>query len=836
MGQLALPIDEHLPALRERLERERVLLLTAEPGAGKTTRLPAALLAGRRGQVWVLEPRRLAARMAARRVAAELGERVGETVGYRVRFEDETSSRTRLVYLTEGVLTRRLAAGDDLSGVSCVVLDEFHERHLDTDLALVLLDRLRRTRRPDLGLVIMSATLDARPLEAWLGVEAVEVPGRLFPVEIEHERVRDTRRLPERVQGAVGRLLDEGLAGHVLVFLPGTGEIRACEQALAGAERAAGLRVFPLHGRLDPGGIEQALRPSQARKVILSTNVAESSLTIEGVEAVIDAGSARVSGVSARTGLPYLRLEPIARSSAIQRANRAGRQGPGRCLRLYSELDFQGRPAGATPELLREDLAGALLTLHGAGVRQLDELRWLDPPPESSLEQARTLLTRLGALSEEGELSEVGECLRELPLPPRVGRFLLEGGERGVGSWACDGAALLSERDLRAHSVRYDQAETIGACDVLARIDLLEEARRLRFDRRRLGSLGVDANAARAVDRASRQLRRALPKDQREGKGDEEAFRIALLAGHPDRVGRRGEGSKVALSDGGGGRLSEGSVVREHEWLLALDAIDPRGRGREPQVTIASAIEPEWLLDLFPEALEEHDAVRWDPQRERVEVQWELRYGGHVLESSPGEGDPGAVAAVLREAAAAAGPDAFCAADEREALLKRLAFLKEVRDDLPLLDEDALAEVIAELCEGRRSFKELRDARPLDCLIARLGEGARLLRQLAPETVELPGRRRCPVNYERRQAPWIQSRLQDFFGLSDGPRVGGGQVPLVLHLLAPNKVAVSVTTDLAGFWERTYPREMKALRRRYPRHKWPEDPAKAEPPRRGRAR
>lgn len=830
---IPLPIDGHLTELVALAQREHGLVLEAEPGAGKTTRFPPALLEAVRGEVWVLEPRRLAARLAAQRVASERGEEVGGTVGYEVRFDRRCGPKTRLRFLTEGVLTRRLAKGGDaLKGVSAVILDEFHERHLDTDLALVLLERLRRTERPDLLIVLMSATIDTAPLAAYLEAPARAVPGRVHPVDIDFARTVDRRHLEDQVYSATDRLIDEGLTGHVLCFLPGVGEIRRCERALGGLARRAKLELFPLHGRLEAREVEAALRPGRGRKVILATNVAESSLTIDGVEAVIDVGLARVPSVNSQSGLPTLRLSPISRASAIQRAHRAGRQGPGRCLRLYTQLDYRGRPAHPIPALLREDLASLVLALRGAGVRDLEELRWLDEPPPRALTQADTLLQDLGAVSPGGALNEIGQRLERLPLPVRAGRVFLEAARRGLGPLAADAAALLSERSLRTAAAEREPPPVRGESDLLWLLDLLGEARRARFRSGTLRGLGVDAQSARSVDRVAKQLERQLRGPERQARSDHPdlELRQALLVGHPDRVAKRQGGARFALAGGGGVQLAPESTVQESEWLVVLDAgASSAGGAASGKARLVSAIEADWLLDAFPDGLSEASQVRFDEARGRVESQWELSYGALVVERSPEAGDPVSTAACLAEAARAAGPRSFCDAEALDALLKRLAFLGSLREDLPTLDESSLMDVIVELCEGRSSFAELREAQPLLHLTGRLGpDGENLLRRLAPTHVGIPGRKRCQVNYERQQPPWISSRLQDFFGLSRGPELGG--VPLVLHLLAPNKVAVSITSDLAGFWERTYPREARALRRRYPRHSWPEDPATAEPP------
>jgi len=418
-----LPVDEILPRAVETLRRARSLVVEAPPGAGKTTRLPPALLdagvAG--GEVLVLEPRRIAARMSARRVAEERGEALGETVGYQVRFEDVSSARTRLRFLTEGVLTRRLLADPKLAGVGCVVLDEFHERHLQADLALALLRRLQRTSRPDLKLVAMSATLDAAPVARYLDDCAVlRSEGRRFEVKVEHLTRHDERPLELQVEAAVRRLVSEGLDGHVLVFLPGAAAIRRAQEACASVAAEAGLTVLPLHGELPAAEQDAAVRPSSRKKLILSTNVAETSVTIEGVAAVVDSGLARVASHSPWSGLPVLKVSRVSRASAVQRAGRAGRTREGRCLRLYTAQDFGARPEHDTPEVRRLDLAESVLELRAAGVGDPAAFEWFEAPSAEALEAAETLLRRLGATDASGRVTEAGRAMLRLPLHPRL--------------------------------------------------------------------------------------------------------------------------------------------------------------------------------------------------------------------------------------------------------------------------------------------------------------------------------------------------------------------------------------------------------------------------------
>ncbi len=578
-----LPIDEVLPEVAARMRAGPALVLEAPAGAGKTTRVPPALLDLVPGEVVVLEPRRLAARTAARRVAQELGERPGETVGYQVRFEDATGPRTRLRYVTEGVLTRRLLADPLLRGVSAVVLDEFHERHLQGDVALALLLQLLRGPRPDLKVLVMSATLDAGPVAAHLGCAIVRSEGRRFEVAVEHAERPDPRRLSEQVAAAVRKLTVAETSGDVLVFLPGAAEIRQAGEAVAELAAHRRLLVLPLHGDLPAEEQDRALAPASQRKIILSTNVAETSVTVPGVTAVVDSGLARIAAHSPWSGLPSLQVAKISRASAAQRAGRAGRTAPGRALRLYTRADHDGRPEHLSPEVRRLDLAEMVLELRAAG-HDPARLPWLDAPAPAALEAAEALLRRLGAVDAAGAATELGRRCARFPLHPRLSRMVLEAAARGAASEGASAAAALGEqrgtRDRRS-------APPTASSDL---IDL------------------------EAPERARAQIERILGASRREPDRDarEEALRIAALAGFPDRVAkRRAPGSsEVLLASGGSAVLSPGSAVRDAQLLVAVDVEERRGQGRV--VRLASAIEPEWLLDLFPGELRESTEVVWD--------------------------------------------------------------------------------------------------------------------------------------------------------------------------------------------------------------------------------
>ena len=872
-----LPIDALASDITSALNRVSNLILEAPPGAGKTTRVPALLmnhLAGpissaRRlqpdvfsperaslqsdvsGQILVLEPRRLAARMAARHVAEEQNCVVGSLVGYQVRFEDVTSAQTRLTFLTEGVFLRRLLTDPTLAGVSVVVLDEFHERHLQTDLAISLLKRLQQTTRPDLKIVVMSATLNSAPIATFLGnCEVLRSEGKLFEVETEFARQSDQRPLAEQVVSALKQLAgDRGLDGDVLVFLPGAAEIRKCRDACEPLAKLHNWLVLPLHGDLTPEEQDRAVRAAEQTKIILATNVAESSVTIDGVVTVIDSGLARVAKTSPWTGFSSLEVAKVSRASVIQRAGRAGRTRAGRCLRLFTRFDFEARPAQDLPEIKRTDLAETVLALRTLGIDPT-LLDWFDPPSEAALSAADTLLQQLGATDNENSLTKTGRDMALLPLHPRFSRLLVETKRQGIAAEGCILAALLGERDIRVDSrtqlhssPQSRRGATSSSSDVLEQFDLFCEAERMRFVPDRVRMLGLDVGTVRRVERARQQVHRLITPDRNTapavspGNLDEVLLKAVLVA-FPDRVGRRRArtskefSQKVVLSSGGEGILAETSSVRQAEFLVAVQAEDQAGKG--VLIRVASAIEPEWLLEFFPDRISEQEEIGLHPELQRVEVYSQVRFDQLVIDYSQIRNpNPEKVAAELARAALAAGLFRFVEQEKIDRWLARVAFVRTTfpEKNFPEFTDEDMHSAVVDLCQGLKSFAELRQIANDDSvgLLAQLrerlsGQQRDWLERFAPEFTSLSGRKRVRINYVLGQKPWVASRLQDFFGMQAGPMIGGGSVPVVLHLLAPSQRPVQVTTDLAGFWERHYPQIRRELCRRYPKHAWPEDP------------
>ena len=839
-----LPIDEVLPEIAAAFATAPAVVLEAPPGAGKTTRVPW-FLAERltQAQVLVAQPRRLAAKLAAERVAEEHGEPVGETVGYRVRLEHVHSSKTRVTYMTDGMLLRQMVSSPELPHVGAVVLDEFHERRLHSDLCLALLQRLL-SMRSDIKLLVMSATLDAdRVAEHLNGAPRITSQGRMYPVQIRHQPRPDERPLETQVKSAVRELLAV-TPGDVLVFLPGASEIRKAEAALAGIAEQRQLQVTPLHGDLPLKAQTIAVRRQRLRKVVLSTNVAESSVTVDNITGVVDSGLARILDHDSWSGMDRLAVRAISQASAEQRAGRAGRTAPGVVLRLYTRGDFSARAAHETPEIERLDLCEALLLLKSMGIDDAASLPWLTHPKPSALAAAETLLYELGATDASQSLTDIGRRLIDFPLHPRLARLIVEGQALGVAREACLAAALLSERDIRssrrnlAGPARAYHSES--SSDVLELCELYRAAEGERFSEYILRQLELEGQAVRWVSRTSKQLatlaKSAAPEPTSEPERDD-ALLLCLLTAFVDRLAQRTlTGRELLLANGKLAELSDESVVHRAPLLVALAATERASGARRGKllVRLASEVREEWLFDRYFERLEEGEEYRYNPKSERVERVSTIRFGRIVLDETRSAARPGpAAAAVLLRAALAKGLTYFDPSDELTHTVARVGVLsKYCPEAVPELGELPSAEqILARACETASSLAELRERGLVADLYAALPpEVLALLEREAPLYVTLPSGRRLPVRYPAGQEPYIESRLQDFFSMLDAPRICKGRLQLLVHLLAPNRRSVQVTRDLAGFWERHYPALRRQLMRRYPKHSWPEDGRTASPP------
>ena len=854
----SLPIDEVLPELIAALRAGPAAVLIAPTGAGKTTRVPPALLAAGivgGGQIVMLEPRRIAARAAARRMAAEGGWTLGREVGYQIRFERLAGPETKILVVTEGILVQRLQADPFLEGVGVVIFDELHERNLATDLSLAMARRVQREVRPDLRLLAMSATLDPGPVAAFLGgcpaCPTIESRGRLYPVEILYTDRPDDRSLPGQVAAGVRRLLAM-TPGDLLVFLPGVGEIQRCAEALAGLAAEHDLAVLPLYGDLPAERQDEVLRPLSRRKVVLTTNVAESSITVDGVTAVIDSGQVRRLRFDPASGLDRLELGRVSRASADQRAGRAGRQAPGVCLRLWPAYEHAALPERETPEIARVDLAGPALQLASWGESDLAAFDWFEAPPAAALESAVALLRQLGALGDTG-VTAIGRTLARLPVHPRLGRLLVEGHRLGHPREGALLAALISERDPFSYGARGARGagpRRASRSDLLDRLDALEG-----FERRRApadGAEALNAGAARFVLKARDQLAELGKRELKGEKGaiaetaldHDDALLRALLAAYPDRVARRREPrSPRALMVGGRGvRLAEESAVLAAELFLCVDCVGVDG-GRagalaEALVRKASEILPEWLP---ADRLRTTVDLEFDADRERVAAWKRTRYEDLVIaEAEVPPPDAAETARVLAEAAAERLDRALALDDPAvAAFLARVRSLAEWCPELalPRFTDAELAGILPALAAGRKSFAELRRAPLLDVLSGALSHEQReALRRQAPERLAVPSGSQIAIAYSPGGPPVLAARIQEMFGLAETPRIALGRVPVLLHLLAPNGRPQQVTHDLRSFWENTYPQVRKELAGRYPRHAWPQDPWNARPERRPQRR
>ncbi len=834
-----LPIDEVLPEVVSNLQSTSSLVLRAPPGAGKTTRVPPALLKSawaEGGKIIVLQPRRVAARATAARIAAEQGWQLGDEVGYQVRFESRVRPRTRIEIVTEGILLRRLLGDPFLPGVSAVVFDEFHERSLASDLALAMVRQVQQSVRPELRIVVMSATLAAEPIAAHLGgCPIVESLGRTFPVDICYQPTLDRREIANSVAEGVEQVLSKS-PGDCLVFLPGLGEIRQCEKRLAGLAEQLQLAVMPLYGDLPAEQQDAVLRPASRRKVILATNVAETSLTIEGVTSVVDSGLARVLRFDERTGLDRLELSPISQASAAQRAGRAGRTQPGVCLRLWPEAAQRSRPEYELPEIRRVDLAGAILQVLCWIEPDLAVFPWFEPPSAVALDRAKHLLVQLGAADGSG-ITTLGRQIAELPVHPRLGRLLLEGQRLGVIHEVAMAAALLSERDpfLRDERPRHARQVAIHSrSDVLDRVHALQA---FETDGQLQSDVGqLHRGGAKQVLRSRDQLLR-LVRDHRHRSpdGDEKskAFLRALLAAFPDRLARRREpGSRRGVMLGSRGvRLAEEVALADEELYVCID-VD--AGGVEALVRQASAVERDWLpLDL----VRTERIAEFDEATEKIVARKRVLFDTLILEESQAAlPTPDETAAALA-VAAATRLDRVFPSDNPDVVgfRTRVLCLAQWMPDLklPSLSDDRLRELLPQLAAGRRSLADLRQAPWLHAM-----KGLFTWQQLqtvdreAPERIEVPSGSNIAVTYELGRPPLLAVRIQEVFGLAASPRVAGGRVRVLMHLLAPNYRPAQITDDLASFWANTYALVRKDLRARYPKHSWPEDPYTAVPERR----
>ena len=825
MSGAILPIDKIIPQLLNSLRSQNRLILQAPPGAGKTTRVPLALL----GQDWLgdksilmLEPRRLAASNAAGFMAAQLGEPVGSTVGFTIRYQRKTSSKTRIEIVTEGVLTRRMQQNPDLPGVGLVIFDEFHERHLQSDLALALCCDIQQGLREDLRLLVMSATLDAEPLARLLDAPILTSTGRCYPVDIHYLAVQQQNDQQKAMQAGIRRAVKD-TSGDLLAFLPGEGEIHRCQEQLE--DLAEHLDIRPLYGNLNFADQERAILPGPRRKLVLATNIAETSLTIEGIRVVIDSGLCRRPRFDAGTGLTRLELCQISQASAAQRAGRAGRLGPGHCFRLWSE-NTQGALLPFSPAEIRSaDLTALALELLNWGANRPNDLAWLDPPPEAAWQSARMVLQTLGCLTQQGRLTELGKQISAFPIHPRLGCLLSAAKTLGSLRLGCDLVALLTEPDPWQNQPpgRHRSRSDLG--------DRLEAY----WARRQTGRL----QEFHGVDRAARywgNFFNLAPGDGKPDSVDHELLARLLLSAYPDRFGKRRPNSanRYVLSSGQGAQLSDRSALQQEEFLIALDLRG--GSVSEPQINIGSAVDKKDLSLLFP-SLPWDKEVCWNEEQERVVSRAKQKIGHLVLAEKSLPGDFLEIQPVLLEVLRKNGLGLLNPGREAETFIARNLFLQRTfpEENWPDFSANGLLESLEDwllpFLGAARCRSDLQKIDLIGALRSRLDwNRLKKLDRFAPERFQVPSGSQIRLHYSTEKVPPVLAvKLQEMFGLSVTPRIADGRCALLIHLLSPAGRPLQITQDLVHFWAHSYPEVQKEMKGRYPKHPWPDNPQAALP-------
>ena len=838
-----LPIYELENEIVASLAAQPRLILQAPTGSGKSTQVPQILLDRGLlgdGEVVILQPRRLATRLLAQRVAFERSGRLGDEVGYQIRFEKIASKKTRIRFVTEGILLRQLLQDPELASVAAILFDEFHERHLYGDITLARTLQLQEALRPDLKLVVMSATLESDRLAQYLApCSVLTSSGRAHPVRIEYltKPVRaENYPIWDLAADEFARIAAQ-TQGDALIFMPGKYEIMRTISAIRASRVSDRFVALPLYGELPPAEQDAALDEYEKRKVIVATNVAETSLTIDGVRVVIDSGLARIARFDPRRGINTLFIEKISRASADQRAGRAGRTAPGHCLRLWTESEHLERAAQELPEVKRLDLAEVVLTLKASGIEDVTAFRWLEPPDPKALQNAEQLLDDLGAI-ETGKLTSLGQRMLAFPVHPRYARMLLAAQEQRCVRGIALVAALTQGRNLlrRAESreMRDEREDFLGGedqSDLFILLRAFRFAEKNNFDPRRCSRLGVNAGAAREAGQLWEQflsIARAEGLDIAEREAEPGAIARCVLAGFPDQVAARlDEGTlRCALVHNRRGVLARESVVYRARLLTASEIREIESSDGERQVllTLATAIKEEWLREFFPEAIEERTEVAYDSSLRRVVGRTVTLFHDLVLAEKKSERVPADESAALLAREVMAGNCPLKQWDHAiEQWIARLNFAVAAFPELglPPIGEEERILLVEQICQGATSYKEIKERPVVPVLKSWLSAGQqRTLDQLAPERIKLPNDRNARITYGATHVPTIAARIQDLYGVENGLTIGQGRIPLRIEVLAPNHRPIQITDDLATFWRENYPKIKQELQRKYPKHRW----------------
>lgn len=835
MNRNELPILQVLPQLKETFREQASAVLIAEPGAGKTTQTPLAFLDEpwlNEKKIIMLEPRRLAARSAASYMALSLGELVGKTVGYRVRMDSRVSAETKIEVVTEGILTRMLQSDPELSDYGMIIFDEFHERsiHADTGLALAL--EVQSVLRDDLKLLVMSATLEAEPVAALLGdAPVIRCAGRTYPVETIYAPAPSSQRMEQGVAALIRCALSES-EGDVLVFLPGVREIRRTAQELEGGGLPRNIVIRELFGQLSADKQDEAIQTDHGgrRKIVLSTSIAESSLTLEGIRIVVDSGFMRTEVFSPRTGLPQLITRRVSKASADQRRGRAGRLAPGRCYRVWNEVEHSYLPESNTPDIRQSDLAPLALELAVWGVRDSDELSWLDTPPSGPFQQGRELLQQLGALDAGGAVTSHGRQMAELGLHPRLSHLLLIGKEMGHGALACRLAVLLQERDI------ISGTEAAADSDVRTRVErlLFMEQRQISVHSRMDGKEGSLKRLIQEIRNLTQQL-----QINRESKLDVSLCGLMLSFAYPDRIAKnRGDGSFL-LRSGRGAVLKSVQHLTRAEYIVAAVVDD---KGAEGSIHLAGWLDPDFIDRYHSDDIVDTKEVAWDSSAGGVRARIKRSLGAILVKervyTHPTDEE---ISAAVLEGIRQEGLSLLSWGKKAVQMRQRMSFMKLHHADWPDVSEEGLMSTLEEWLEpylegarNRQTLQRLQTAELLENLLT--WEQRQHIHKEAPTHIKVPSGSSIPVDYQNPLNPFLAVRLQEMFGLPETPRIAGGRVPLTIHLLSPAQRPVQVTSDLASFWSSGYFEVKKDLKGRYPKHYWPDDPLQAIPTNRTRAK
>lgn len=838
-----LPIYEIEPAIVSQLPRHRRLIVQAPTGSGKSTQVPQMLLDRGLlgdGQVVILQPRRIAARLLAARVSEERHVPLGGEVGYQIRFEDRSTAATRIKYVTEGILLRQMLTNPSLRGITALVFDEFHERHLYGDITLARALQIQESIRPDLQILVMSATLALGALEPYLQpCTVLESQGRTHPVDIRYLAQRSDAPPWELAAQEFEQSVAGGAPGDFLIFMPGAFEISRTAQTLQNSPRARGFVILPLHGDLSARDQDAAVARYSQRKVVISTNVAETSLTIDGIRVVIDSGLARIPKFDPYRGINTLLIEKISRASADQRAGRAGRTAPGRAVRLWTEREHRERPLQELPEVKRLDLAEIVLTLKASGIEDVRGFRWLEPPEPRSLQRAELLLRDLGALDpRSGAITDLGRRMLSFPVHPRYSRMLLAAETYRCVEPVALIAALTQGRDLllrrqgrQVDEKRDDLLDGEETSDFFALMQAWKYAEQNQYNLDACKRIGVHAQSARQVRPLFENfLRIARDEGLHDGPAaaPAEAIQKCILTGFSDQLARRMDVGtlRCQLVHGRRGELARESVVQKSPLLVAAEVREIEGREKELNVllSLCTAVKPEWLKEIFPGDFAEKSVAVYDAAAKRVYAEQQRLFRDLVLESRRTDQPPLDDAAALLAVEVMKGglrlPNWDDAVEQWFQRVNSLAaWCPEL--NLPILTAEDRTHMIAQICHGAVSYKEIKDRDVWPVVRGWLNsQQVQLVDKYCPERIELPNGRKPKVIYSPEIPPYFATRLQDMYDVKQTPRIAMGRVPLTVHLLAPNQRPVQITQDLAGFWREHYPRVKQELQRKYPKHDW----------------